>query len=91
MLKIKLKMRGITTQLNLSPLGLTFQLLTVTYVKLLTMSNTVYGGNTSMSYEEMAKTPSLQPNLLSLEGFLSMKKLLVLGVNSNYVTSSPTL
>ena len=41
MLKIKLKMRGITTQLNLSPFGLTFQLLTATYVNLSTMSNTV--------------------------------------------------
>ena len=41
MLKIKLKMRGITTQLNLSPFGLTFQLLTATYVNLSTKSNTV--------------------------------------------------
>ena len=41
MLKIKLKMRGITTQLNLSPFGLTFQLLTATYVNLSTMSNSV--------------------------------------------------
>ena len=34
-------MRGITTQLNLSPFGLTFQLLTATYVNLSTKSNTV--------------------------------------------------